>query len=667
MSRRAKNDENRRRLLELWSPPASAGDPIAAMATSYTFHADFFEKECLPRFLRLETDPDEDGAAHLVEREERLRDCWVGVLLDVSSMDEARGLSWDLLSSGVPGGIMHAKVSLLAWSRLVRIVVSSANLTEPGYRRNLEVAGVLDLHPDRPSPVASGLEVITFLRALVDAAPEKSAAQRATTALGRIEAHIRGFEGTVPSDNSHEVRPVLVGPGRPPLLEQVAVSWNGAWGVWRDATVTSPFFDEAATGAVRALEAAMAQRGERSVTFVLEGARAADQMWELRAPTSLLEARPDAVLCPVDAKADGDQRPLHAKAIRLRGNSGCAYYVGSSNFTRAGLGLGPKNVEAGLVYMVGDGDKTAKAFDSAFVPALDPVPHDSLRLIRPDPAMADAAPDHVVTIPAGFLEAVFEAGPPAEVVVRVAPEKLPSTWHVEAGRSRVFDSATLDGSVAELCSTWTGVAPSTLEVVWMDGQGTTHRKPWWVNVSDRAKLPEPDALRHLSLSALLDVLTMSRPLYEALRLLRDETERVAPNSAELDPHARVDTRAFILQRARRFARALRGLEQRLAQPCYTEAGLEFRIRGPVGPLRLADAIERESTSADETAFMLAEIALSCGRVKPPAVPGALPAEAIRQGLRAAVSAIEEKLRRRSESLEPTMRDYVTEATREARR
>ena len=32
---------------------------------------------------------------------------------------------------------------------------------------------------------------------------------------------------------------------------------------------------------------------------------------------------------------------------------------------------------------------------------------------------------------------------------------------------------------------------------------------------------------------------------------------------------------------------------------------------------------------DETAFMLAEIALSCGRVKPPSVPGALPPETVR--------------------------------------
>lgn len=667
MSRRTKPNEARRRLLDLWSPPGSAGDPIAALTTSYTFHADFFEKECLTRFLRLETDPEEDGAAHLVEREERLRDCWVGVLLDISSMDEARGLSWDVLSMRVPRGIMHAKVSLLAWSRLVRIVVSSANLTEPGYRRNLEVAGVLELHPERPSPIESGLEVIAFLRTLVDEAPEKSAAKRAATALEQIEARARSFEESIPSDNSHEVRPVLVGPRRPPLFEQLAANWTGSWGAWRDARVASPFFDEDASSAVRALEAALAQRGERTVSFILDGAQTPDDKWELRAPTSLLEARPDAELCPVDAKEDGDQRPLHAKALRLKSNYGCAYYVGSSNFTRAGLGLGPSNVEAGLAYLVSDGSKTAKVLESAFVPALEAVPHESVRLIPPDPDLADAAPEHVVTIPAGFREAIFEAGSPAELVVRVAPDELPTTWQIEAGRSRVFDAATLDDGVRELRCTWTGAVPSTLEVVWTNSLGITHRKPWWVNVKDRAKLPEPDALRQLSLSALLDVLTMSRPLYEALRLLRAESERVAHDSPELDPHARVDTRAFILQRARRFARALRGLEQRLAQPCYTQAGLEFRISGPVGPLRLADAVERESTSTDETAFMLAEIALSCGRVRPPSVAGALSAETIRAALRTAVSAIEEKIRLRTEGLEPTMRNYVTEATGEARR
>ena len=35
----------------------------------------------------------------------------------------------------MPRGLQHAKVSLLYWSNLVRVIIGSANLTEDGYRR----------------------------------------------------------------------------------------------------------------------------------------------------------------------------------------------------------------------------------------------------------------------------------------------------------------------------------------------------------------------------------------------------------------------------------------------------------------------------------------------------------------------------------------------------
>src|SRR5262249_13655144 len=47
------------------------------------------------------------------------------------------------------------------------------------------------------------------------------------------------------------------------------------------------------------------------------------------------------------------QRALHAKMILLDGTAGSVFYVGSSNCTRRGLGLGgPSNHEAGLVYQL---------------------------------------------------------------------------------------------------------------------------------------------------------------------------------------------------------------------------------------------------------------------------------------------------------------------------
>src|SRR5205085_396423 len=89
---------------------------------------------------------------------------------------------------------------------------------------------------------------------------------------------------------------------------------------------------------------------------------------------------------------------------------------------------------------------------------------------------------------------------------------------------------------------------------------------------------------------------------------------------ELDPHRRVQSRVetFLLQRTRRFARALEELRKRLERPAYTPEALEWRLRGPLGPLALARATRdepRQQRAPGEIAFLLAEIALALRRVK----------------------------------------------------
>jgi hypothetical protein len=42
------------------------------------------------------------------------------------------------------GGVLHAKLTLLEWENCIRVLIGSANLTEPAYRRNQEVMTALD-------------------------------------------------------------------------------------------------------------------------------------------------------------------------------------------------------------------------------------------------------------------------------------------------------------------------------------------------------------------------------------------------------------------------------------------------------------------------------------------------------------------------------------------
>ena len=140
MKRRKDEKPGYARLLDAWTPPPDAGEPLGCVATSFTFSSVFFEEDCLGRFVRLETDAAEDGAAFLVEREEKFSQLiCAAALVDQRHARGSRSLRWDLLAARLPAGILHAKISLLLWTNTARLIVASANLTEDGYRRNHEV------------------------------------------------------------------------------------------------------------------------------------------------------------------------------------------------------------------------------------------------------------------------------------------------------------------------------------------------------------------------------------------------------------------------------------------------------------------------------------------------------------------------------------------------
>ena len=68
-------------MLELWRPPAAAGDPVGCVTTTFTFTPGLFDEQCLARFLDIESEPDREDLAFLLERETRLGSVYAGVLV----------------------------------------------------------------------------------------------------------------------------------------------------------------------------------------------------------------------------------------------------------------------------------------------------------------------------------------------------------------------------------------------------------------------------------------------------------------------------------------------------------------------------------------------------------------------------------------------------------
>src|SRR6185436_8447931 len=157
-------------MLDLWRPPQHAGDAIGCLATTFTFHPGLFDEQCLGRFLEIESEPDREDLAFLLERESRLGGVYAGVLVDHRQAGVEHSLRWVVLRVRLRTGKQHAKLSLLVWRDLIRIIIASANLTESGYRLNQEVAATIDLGPDTFEREIL-IQAITFLRNLLGFVP----------------------------------------------------------------------------------------------------------------------------------------------------------------------------------------------------------------------------------------------------------------------------------------------------------------------------------------------------------------------------------------------------------------------------------------------------------------------------------------------------------------
>lgn len=153
-------------LLDFWDRPEGAGEPVALLATTFALEPEFFERDCLARFLAVSSVEEESGSIDdtvaRLELEERLRVPSITVLADRSTRAERSSFHWDLLHCHVRTGLLHAKVAVLLWENATRVILGSANLTSAGYRRQIELAMAADLGPGclLPGPVLSGLAVM---------------------------------------------------------------------------------------------------------------------------------------------------------------------------------------------------------------------------------------------------------------------------------------------------------------------------------------------------------------------------------------------------------------------------------------------------------------------------------------------------------------------------
>lgn len=359
-------EHTRARLLDLWTGEETFGRPVGCVTTSFTFDAALFEEQCLARFLSIQSNPNETAKAYLIEREEKLSQCFACVLVDGAHAAPDRSLRWHMLPVTPPrGGVLHAKLTLLEWENCIRVLIGSANLTEPAYRRNREVMTALDFGP-RGNPAAELLsQCVAFLNHVRRFAPGFDRAEGGPQAaladfLSGLERRARSPTAAEREDAECALIPLV--PGGDTVVQQLSALWTGsrpdrAW-------VLSPFFDDdqhaSATAAVFA--DLLTTRGDRRLTITAPGRTLADGTMQIDAPAALkksshpsLRHEFSVVQQRVEIEGKHEDRPLHAKSVWLERDGRALYMLGSSNFTAAGLGLHPRhNIELNIAYLIRD-------------------------------------------------------------------------------------------------------------------------------------------------------------------------------------------------------------------------------------------------------------------------------------------------------------------------
>jgi hypothetical protein len=683
-----KKEKAGKRLLNAWVPPEGAGMPVGCVATTFTFSPVFFEEECLSRFLQMQSDALEDGPVYIIEREEKLADVrCASVLVDACHAKGSRSLRWDMLTAKIPKAILHAKVSLLCWSNWIRVIVASANLTDDGYRRNQEIYGIVDFHEDSKAPLQFLEDITTFLRQVAQYA--NSGSEDTSPALDRWNGFLdavvemsRGWGDPAAARGKKDIRihAIVTGPDRPDALAQVMEHWpEGAAPI--NAYVTSPFFDP--TGIVnrpsQALWARLRQRGEASVIFnLIADQDSSEDRIVLRAPRELLDAEPDretatTLLCRLDEQGeekDAVFRPLHLKSIWFEGHEWDAYLIGSGNFTSSGLGLSQSsNLEANILYLVnriGNPQAAAALEQSCPEGAVIDRSLDIQWEPLSDKGEDDTDPDSI-PLPAAFNSAVFLNQANQHFIRLEFVGRPPEGWKVfrtTKEEMTIFDEKQWQEQQCPsnvLLPWYDDMAPSGFEVAWREGKG----RAWWpVNVDRAGSLPPPDELKDLPLDLLINVLTSARPLHHVLRnwILNKRSEgEPAMAAAVVDPHKRVDTSAFLLQKTYRITAALGGLRERLERPAMSIDAMEWRLRGPVGVTAVKNAILKEAQSTDEQVFLLTELALELSRARLNTAPGCMSCEQVNGQIQDVMAELKSETMERIKRSPQSLKDYVRSA------
>jgi hypothetical protein len=633
-------------LATYWRPLRDVGAPIACLASTYTFHAALFEEELLPRFLGLRFDNTERERVFVAEREDHLGMVTAAVFVDAAHIDGRQTTGrWSQVPVRVKGGCQHSKVVVLLWEKMIRVLVTSANLTSTGYRKNREVAACLDFYKGEGAAPGKLLDQILdfFEHDLMPLGRMPPGTRtRLTEAIRQSRKRAKGWmlpksSDTLPTTTFIPVSPKHDTKAARNVMGPLLHAWGS--GKAREIHVMTPFVGDSAV-AVRSTmkELFRIPRTRGAEGHVITGGHPSQgdsSVFNLTLPDWFRDEWSDAwkgekaplsvyVIPPRRAGEKAD-RQLHAKGLLVTSDDRTLLVVGSSNFSPHGFGVSIFNLEANLCYVVRDPNHIATLKRSL------PVDWntDGTNKVRwpnaPDVVADDPPPTNPLP-PDAFLWATFHEQTGTLSIAIDAACTLPKKWSIRIpGRDRsVFESdrdplAITSGLVTfSLGEAGRAQRLTYFTLRWTDEKGVQREARMPTLVNDDAELLPPEGLRSLQSDDIVSCLLSGKDPVEWAEdeEHRDEAGKRKKSDKSYDLLKTIDTDSYVIYRTRRFGRALAALSQRLLATLPTPTAIQHRLqKDPVGPLMLARAVSSEGQAASTagraaTLFALGELQLT---------------------------------------------------------
>jgi phosphatidylserine/phosphatidylglycerophosphate/cardiolipin synthase-like enzyme len=629
----SKNPDERR-LIGCVAPHEDWGELQGLLATSYEFQSDFLETDFLPSVFSLGAWDDRRQTSRIAMERRLAEMTGAVILLDPHGYrTRPRSLRIEVKPAPAPSrGKLHAKILVLVHEKAVRLLVGSHNLTEPGWRKNLEISTVLTAGPGQTGQISLIREALETGREILQ--PWWSAAAQGFHELALTRLNTFGAGQTLETDEF-----VWSGPERP-LWRRFLDRWPASERI-KAITILSPFWsEESSSNPINRLLDILDEREQlgtdsriRLIAETEPGSRRPQLPVEMvkalakRGGVTIEAAAFDPLVPGEEFQTEDNEirRQLHAKMVCVEGEKTIQTYLGSANFTRRGWGLGASssqlNIEAGVIL------RRARAEREALLQLIPPIA--GKWIVLADTSVDMIAPmvstDHEEYWPAFILDC------------RLATEvNNPSALELQI----TFLAEALDGTAVILAPT-EDTQPEIMLLSLQPGEqdgirripldaenlkrllrcqellvrwdGKSRLIPLNVSEDARDQLPMGPHGKNPGEDDLLAYFQGRISFEDLFPDDEDDPDDLTEpdKQAKAALRSQVDTRRIQSYQVREFVEALEGIRKSLTEAAAHERTMRLALLGPASPVRLAELINEANRANLRTpsaaAFQLLEL------------------------------------------------------------